>query len=38
MKPLWARLRAGRKKDIKAKQDKSRADWGKIYADREKEG
>jgi hypothetical protein len=35
MEPLWTRLQAEREQDVKAKQEKPRADWAKIDADRE---
>jgi hypothetical protein len=36
MEPSWTRLQAEREEDIKAKEEKSRAIWAKIDADREK--
>jgi hypothetical protein len=36
MEPLGTRLRAAREEDIKAKQEKSRANWAKVDADRVK--
>jgi hypothetical protein len=36
MEPLWTRLWAERGEDTEAKQEKSRADWAKIDANREK--